>query len=377
VTYSTPARIDELTTAQLNAWNQTLSKMFDQQIAIAKAERSPPSAVSPLFNPITHGGRGLAEASISWVAFPKRVASEAPTPVEAWKRADQSRNVQTEYCEWEVVRDPNNAGKVVRVTFTCEAEDYYRFLSKENPDLLLSLYHRHVSPTVQLADLMRNGAYDPQNRWNYPQLGGARGILMHMGQINNSFEAAVNLGAVASWPRVNASGQMITGEQALIACRSFGDAAWHSDPHIGAEINSLVRSGNEFSFADPVGLYIDSIDLSDFETPDQSDPKTWFRVVRGTQDFMLRVVFEAPAGSGRLLGDVKVSGRTLAFGGQIAEKLRVRVRGIARPAATVVPALTCGGLPATANMQLVAASTYSLNAGASRLPPGINLMSPE
>ena len=59
---------------------------------------------------------------------------------------------------------------------------------------------------------------------------------------------------------------------------------------------------------------------------------------------MLRVVFEAPTGAGgSALGDVRVSGRQLTFGGQLAEKLQIRLTGIARHAANPAPRLTCQG----------------------------------
>jgi hypothetical protein len=336
--YSAPGKIDELSGSQLDAWNSNLSEMFDRKVADASTEDGPASNRAWLFNPIADGIAGVAEADITWTAFPKIISDNAVTPRQGWQAADADRNRQEEYCEWEVQRDQQ--GKVVRVTFSCEAPDYYHFLAREAPDLLLSLYHTHVSPDVDLADLVSNGTYDPQNRWNFPQEGGRRGGLMHMGQVNNSFEAAVDLSGIASWPRVDGAGNPVVGEQALIACRRFGSAGRHSDPHIGAQINALVRAGNEVSFADPVGLYIESIDQSDWETPDGSEPADWFSVVRGSSDHMLRVVFESPDAD-LLLGDVLVGGEPIEFGGQIAEKLQVRIRGIARPAASQAPRLRC------------------------------------
>lgn len=381
--YHAPGLIDELDTDLLERWNDWLSAIFHRQIGLACEEEVPSSGRAWLFDPIATGVDGAGEATISWTAFPKRIADESPTIVQAWRRADDNRNNQEEYCEWEVARDARN--KVVRATFTCETEDYYRFLAAHAPDRLLALYRSHVSPAVRLNELVIDGDYQPQNRWNFPQTVGAHGVLMHMAQRNNSFEAAVNLVGVASWPRVDDSGQPITGEQALIACRPFGDSRRHSDPHIGAEINALVRAGNEVSFADPTGLYIDSVDLSDWETPDGSDPNDWFRIVRGSPDYMLRLVFEAPAaaaGDGFGLGDVKIGGRRIQFGGQIAEKIEIRTRGIARPAAQPAPSLTCGGAagggePPQGNALMAPRAALEAQPAATRLPSSISLMSSE
>jgi hypothetical protein len=75
-------------------------------------------------------------------------------------------------------------------------------------------------------------------------------------------------------------------------------------------------------------------------------------------DFALRVVVEAPAGSNSVLGDVTIGGNKIAFGGQIADKVSVRLRGIARPAPSQAPILACVG-----GGGLVAAMTEEVAAG--------------
>jgi hypothetical protein len=251
-----------------------------------------------------------------------------------WAAVDQERNLQEEYCEWEVAR---SNGKVVRVTFTTETADYFDFLWSVDSDKVLELYQRFVSPDVKANDLEEGGAYNPNNRWNWPLE--ARGALMHMGQPNNTLGAAMNLCARASWPVVTEAGVPVTSEQELIAAIPFGDPDRHSDPHIGAQVNELVRGGNEVSFADPVGLYIDEVDMIGFETPDGSKASALMRVTRGSDQYKLRVVFEAPAGAHFVLGDVMIDGRKIRFGSQIAEKIKVRVRGAARKADKPAPKL--------------------------------------
>lgn len=153
---------------------------------------------------------------------------------------------------------------------------------------------------------------------------------------------------MASWPRANDIGD-ITSEAELIGCARFGEAGRNSDPHIGAQVNELVRARNEVSLADPAGLYIDT---TDWETPDGSDPTDWIRVVRPTVshergvqpgDFALRVIVEAPPGSNAVLGDVRIGNRKVQFGGQIADKVLIRLTGIARTAPEEAPKLSCAG----------------------------------
>lgn len=375
--YRAPGLIEELSSATQQAWNERLSAIFLEQITLAKRLVEPDAARAWLFDPIADGTAGTAEATITWTAFPKRVSGSGLPPSQGWQMVDADRNAHEEYCEWEVARDAS--GKVVRVTFTCETQDYFEFLSHSDEGLLLELYRRHVSPNVELADLRSaNGAYSPQNRWNYPQNGGARGLIMHMGQVNNSFGAAVNLSAVATWPRLSDMSAPIVGEQELITCARFGDRVRHSDPHIGSEINKLVRAGNEISFADPVGLYMDSVDLSDFELPAGVAPGDLMRVVRGSADYMLRIIFEAPAGSGFVLGDVRIGGNRIRFGSQIAEKINVRIRGIARPSAEQAPALRCDNRPGAAFLDAAEADFATLSAiSKSRLSASLSSLSAE
>jgi hypothetical protein len=98
--------------------------------------------------------------------------------------------------------------------------------------------------------------------------------------------------------------------------------------------------------------YIDAIDTTDWQTPDGSRPSEWIRVVRPeierktgveSTDFAPRVAVEAPAGSDAVLGDVTIGGNKIAFGGQIADKVSVRPRGIAREAPSQAPTLSCLG----------------------------------
>jgi hypothetical protein len=359
--------MEELNQPQLEEWNEAISAIFSRQIALAAREDGRPGGGAWLFDPIATGVTGTSEADITWTAFPKRISDGAPTPRAGWQRADGNRDEQEEYCEWEVERDPTLQNRIVRATFTCETEDYYRFLARQAPDLLLRLYRTHVSQQVQTSDLLVDGEYDPQNSWNYPQNGRARGSLMHMAQANNSFEAAVNLTGIASWPRVDQQGNPIIGEQALIACRPFGDSRRHSDPHIGSEINTLVRAGTEVSFADPIGLYIDDVDQSDWETPDGSDPAAWVRLARGTEQHKLRLVFESP-NPAHLLGEVRIGGELIEFGSQIAEKLQIRIRGIARRAAAAAPRLRCRAPSLTPGMLASDQNIDQAVTGPSRLP---------
>jgi hypothetical protein len=339
--YRAPGLLDELNLAKLGLWSDEVSGQLNQGIAVAMSE-APLGADNPWFyNGITNSDAPASVAAVKWTAFPRTVATSAATPTAARKIADGSRDNQDEYCEWSVIRDAQN--KVQRVIFTTETPDYYTFLAKHDTTLLLDIYHRFVSPSVQLSDLLRNGQYNRDNRWNMPPQPANDGFIVHMRQGANNLRAAVLLAAQASWPRRGADGQLITAEQPLIRCAQFGEATRNSDPHIGAQVNALVRAGNQVTLADPPGLYIDNIDFSGWERPDGGDPSDLMRIERGTEGFAMRMAFAAPIGATFALGDVTIDGDQLKYGGQIAERMKIRLSAATQPKASA-PAIVCSGV---------------------------------
>ncbi|QTD31468.1 hypothetical protein [Pseudomonas fluorescens] len=332
-----------LTETQMEAWRVAVSDVLDRGIDAAKNVTRPPSESAWFFNSIKEPNENTSIVPIKWNAFPRRLLNKFSSKTMAWRMADSSRNAQEEYCEWEVVRD-KATDKVKRVTFTTEVPEYYAFLFEHAPEQLLELYRTLVSEDVELYDLKNAlGKYNPRNVWNYPETKGQRGVLLHMGNYPNTLTAAVILAAEATWPSVDSAGKLITDEQGLIECRRFGAPERHSDPHIGAQVNSAVRSGHKVSFASPAGVFIDDIDLSGFETPDDADIGAFVRVVRGDADHKVRVIFESPPEVDYLLGDVKIDGSPIRFGGQIAEKLTIRIDALTKAATNVAPSIACRG----------------------------------
>ena len=341
--YQAPGRLAELNPALLNAWNTVLKGQFAEGVKAAKSE-APTGVTRPWFyDGVSDTGTPSSEPAVTWTAFPRRVTQLGGTLGAQRQVADSDRARQDEYCEWSVIRNDQN--KVVRVVLTTETPDYYRFLATSDPQLLLDLYRRFVSPDVELSDLIVGGQYDKDNRWNFPAQPANDGFIMHMREGANNLFAAVLLAAQASWPRRQSGGQLITAEQPLIACGSYGVGSRHSDPHIGAQINALVRAGNRVTIADPAGLYIDNVDLSDWERPDGGDPEGLKLVERGEPGFAMRMAFEAPAGANFVLGDVMIGGEPLRFGGQIAELMKIRLQTAtrARPGAPAIPCAGGGG----------------------------------
>lgn len=147
-----------------------MSGNFDKGVADVKATLSANGGGNVQFyNPVTHGLTGAdvtppSFGDITWNGFPRRFLGVGPgsSPNFAGAEPDlqpgQAR-LQDEYLEWHVTETAS--GKLASVQFTCEGYDYYEFLGKEAPEILLALYQKFVNPAVKKADVFTAaGLYD-------------------------------------------------------------------------------------------------------------------------------------------------------------------------------------------------------------------------
>ena len=263
---------------------------------------------------------------------------------------------QDEYCEWHVTRDPD--GGIRRVTFTSEPPEYWQALHGDtlpdlsgepaypvtgDPRLLLELYQEYVSPQVRYEDLVcavdlvdyyrpddpyvvfKKGTYNPYNRWNTTD------GIMHLTQPSNSLSAEILLGADATVLRIGGrGGRIISDPDALICCAHYGGANRCSDPTIGASVNELAALGCAITLRNPVGLYMDHLELTGWAGPsgEPVDP-AWFRIVRGRPGLIERAVFEVPDRAGFRVSDVTIGGVPITVGGQLSEHMTVKLVGLA------------------------------------------------
>jgi len=280
-------------------------------------------------------------------AKPGQAALDAPS--KSWYRPHD------EYCEWHVDREPAT-GRILRVTFTSEPPEYweaifggevpidngvsYKFTG--NPKVVLDLYRTLVSPEVCPEDLVfsettqygKKGDYNFYNKWN-----STHGIA-HLSAPPNSLGAEVKLGADATVLRGTAQGQPVATADALVCCAGYGGPDRNSDPTIGATVNALARLGAMITLVNPVGLYMDHIDLSGWEVPGGIDPHDCVKIVRGKPGMIERMVVEVPTESSRFVSDITIGGEPVRYGGQIAECITVKLVGGATKLGSVRNGLT-------------------------------------
>jgi hypothetical protein len=346
VTFSPPGFVDDLDPSGRQAWHDLISDFMDT--AHDGDPTVPFSAPRPqFFNPAkTAVGVGAATEDVKWTAFPRLVGLQSGSDHQRWQKADSSRGVQDEYCEWSIKRNATN--KIASITFTCEGPEYWSLLAQQNPAKVLELYRTHIDPTAAKNDLFAaDGSYMRNNRLNNSVTSGA----MHLIQRNNTLGAEVEIAGAATIVRRKPDGSIMTDTRELIECGKYGEVERNSDPFIGARVNFHARNKSDVTIADPVGIYLAGLDTQGWTTPDGTDPSTFWRITRGTQDRPVRAVLEVPAGKPYVLGDVKIDGKVIQFGGQVADHIQMTIRAVATRIgqSTVQPVQGCvgaAGMPA-------------------------------
>lgn len=316
--FAVPGNVKELSNADLKAWSERLSGLFDDVAAPAGRH---------FYNPIKSDTPATAQkAAVTWPAAPGRLLSRRLSPERRWEIADGDRNEQDEYCEWSVLREGD---KVVRVTFTSETPDYYDHLMDVDRKLLVTLYEEAMGQNVTAEQLLDDsGLFEATNVFNSR----TDGPIIHLMQFSNNLRAAVILAAEATVLRKGKDGRPIRHAQTLIVCGGLGDERRHSDPRIASAVNNLVARRFEITLQDPPGLYLDRFVTTGMTTPDGTDARTFWKIERGEPGHVLRARFEVPAKLGYAVGDITIGGRPIVAGAQLAERLSVRIEAVARPA---------------------------------------------
>lgn len=331
VRFDPPGFLDDLNEQGKEIWHNYISGRFDEAREGDPGKTADGQEIEcDFYGPREHYinpakvelAEDAVEVDIEWTGFPRNITINSISDRQRWRTADSSRDKQDEYCEWSISRTSD--GKIKQVAFTCETPEYWELLSKLDPDKLLEIYREHVNPEIRVEDIFHiNGDYNPKNRWNSSTEDGA----MHLIQINNTLGAEIELAGGASIRRV-IDGRELTAERELIECGRYGGIERHSDPHIGAGSNSVARQLAYVSLANPVGIYFASLNTQGWVTPDGTDASEFWTYTRGTQEKPVRAIFSVPEEFGYAVGDIKISGKDINFGGQIADHIKMKLTAV-------------------------------------------------
>lgn len=294
------------------------SPFYDNWHAFIAAELAAVTSGSgggEFFDPSESNFVPAAERSLVWMGFPRALmVVRNRDDRRAAFAAGENRDDQEEYLEWHVTSDPSSH-RITKAVFVTETPEYWRELARVpgGKERVLALYQELVSPAVAEGDLFPGGgAYDERNRWNTTD-----GIVHYIQRINTLREAI----------------RLAQGSVDSSGARDNYDvppgAQTSADPRVQLDIGTLARKSLSITLREPIGLYIAGVDDTGWTKPDGTPVGDYWRVTRGVPGAALRLEYEVPAAEGFVVGDIRIGGRRIEHGGQIAEHVTVTAAGIA------------------------------------------------
>lgn len=303
------------------AWHDTVTGLM-------RGGQPGAGGVGEFYDPTLKDVDVKAERQLVWMGFPRRILmAHRDDRREALRVADDqttaAREGQEEYLEWRALK---RGDKITKVTFTTETPDYWRILFTKEPDVVVDKYRELLGePSVVRSDLVIGTQYDKHNVWNT-----TKGMVhLNVDFLDNTLSAAVGL----AFGSANLGTPHARDNYELQERTS--SVPTNADPRVSMDGNTLIRRGLSVTLREPIGLYIAGWDDTGWAKPDGSPVGNYWRIVRGQPGVALRVEYEVPASEGFVVGDIRIGGRRIEFGGQLAEHVTVTIAGVAGTPRTV------------------------------------------
>lgn len=305
--FDTPAYLKDVpaTSPFYNKWSAFISKLV--------GGKTNGNNGGVFYNPTKTDVHITGEKVLTWMGFSRELMNKGANSGDrtaSFNAADADvagRNPQIEYFEWKVYR---LNGKITKVAFVTETSDYYEELWKVDRAAVLKIYRKLVSTAVTEADLHNKGVYNKFNKWNTSE-----GIVHYIHPVN-TFDDAIGLAREA----VNCDPPFADNYEAK---PGLAERPTSADPRISFDTNMLIRKGLAVSLKNPIGLYIVGWENTGITHPDGSPAGNYWNIVRGVPGMVLRLEYEVPASLGFLVGDLRIGGRPIEYGGQLAEHITV------------------------------------------------------
>lgn len=289
-----------------DSWHTKVDGLFNPSV-IAGNPRG------EFFDPSDSNLDVAGERHLTWMGFPRAwmTVDSRDNRAFAFSRCED-REVQEEYLEWHVTKRAD--GTITKVVLVTETPEYWTELALADRATLFALYRSLVGPAVTEAELFNgpSGKYNPRNVWNTE-----RGIVHYIQRIN-TLGVAVRLAKKS----VNTDPALDNFEVPLSQKTS-------ADPRVALDVGALARRGLSVTLREPVGLYMTDWDDTGWTKPNGRPVGNYWNVRRGVVGAALRLEYQVPASEGFAVGEIRIGGRPIDFGGQIAEHVTVMVGGVA------------------------------------------------
>jgi hypothetical protein len=101
------------------------------------------------------------------------------------------------------------------------------------------------------------------------------------------------------------------------------------DPRVKSDVGALARTGLSLTLRDPIALSITGYDDTGWTKPNGSPVDDYWNIVHGAAGRILRLEYSVPPSAGFVVGDIRIGGRPIEWGGHIAEHVTCTVGGVA------------------------------------------------
>jgi len=347
--YDPPGIADDLNTELLTKWNDLIELNY-QNLSSSSGSRFFKLDHEVVENP--------SNAPILWFGDPAE-PNFCMGPVTAQQLSDWDyrgrNNLHNEYIEYSIVNKRGSDGELrpKRVQITTELREYWMCIAKYDPDRLRRMIESIMGVQPSWQELY--GVSDPfsltesKREMEFSRLVAGNGKdLQPAGSINtdnalfmthpinglDDLLYIVMFGARPFAARNDEGGiQMATREQIF---RSYGVehlACRHADPAAAMGAYGAVFNGRDVAFANPLGMYMQSINTNAFLYNEQPIPQSWIGFSRGqgaTNDHpstWQRLEIGPPDSESVFLDDIRVSiggsDTPLTGGYQIVQQIEV------------------------------------------------------
>jgi hypothetical protein len=142
---------------------------------------------------------------------------------------------------------------------------------------------------------------------------------------NNNLNDLIKLASESTRIR-EMNGKFLIEQQALMRYGKYGDINKISEQLISSKINFLSQNKSMVSLLNPVSVYFDEFRAIGWRAPDKSNVATYFKIKNDGKT----AIYEVPESKGFCVSDIKINGRNINYGSQIADFIRMKLYIIAQ-----------------------------------------------
>jgi len=329
--YSAPGKADDLSPALVARWNDAIQATWDDLAALQSR-----------FMTLDPGQlREPSRAAVKWFGDPAEpqfcIDEETARALSDWGVRGRHA-LHNEYCEYAVVHRRDATGKLrpKRVQVTSELREYWSAVAVADPDAVREMAARTLGFEPSWRDLY--GVDDPlaldedareiafghavAGNGNHARLQRAGVPAQPTGSLNrdnalfmthpiNGLDDLVYILLFGAHPyTVREPGgdrRPATREEIFISQNVEHLACRHADPAAAIGAHGAAIAGRTVAFADPLGMYLQSLAQDLFLIRDEVVPGEWVRWSRGQEGMRMRLEFGPGDGDDEFLDDIVVA----------------------------------------------------------------------